>query len=97
MTATAFAINMVASSIISKAFFSPNQPSFGDLGGAGNVGNRQQLPPATNNKLPVVYGSAYVGGAVTDLSITANNQTMYYVLSLCGAIVTGKQIGRAHV
>ena len=89
ITATAFAINMVASSIISKAFFSPNQPS-GSLSGAdsgANLGNRQQVPPATNNKLPVVYGSAYVGGIVTDLSITSNNQNLYYVISL--AEVTG--------
>jgi hypothetical protein len=77
--ATAFAINIVASAIISKAFSpSVNNPSID----ATNPGNPQQIPPATDNKLPVVYGAAYVGGVVTDLSITSNNQTLYYVLAL---------------
>lgn len=80
--AVAFAINMVASAIISKAFFSPNQPDASSYGNQPNPGNRQQLPPATDNKLPVVYGTAFVGGIVTDLSITSDNQEMYYVISL---------------
>lgn len=81
--AIAFAINMVVSTVVSKAF--ANNPSF-DMGLSGsspNPGNRQQLPPATDNKLPVVYGSAYVGGTVTDLTISENNQELYYVLSIC--------------
>lgn len=81
----AFAINMVASAIISKAFFSPNQPS-GALGSGSSsdsfAGNRQQIPPATNNKLPIVYGEAWIGGTIIDLSISENNQELYYVLAL---------------
>ena len=68
--ATAFAVNMVASSIISKAF-GAQPPNYNDS--TPNPGNNQQLPPAGDNKLPVVYGSAYVGGIVTDLSITSDN------------------------
>ena len=79
-TAVAFAINMVASAIISKAFFSPNQPSQGFS--SPDVGNRQQVPPATDNKLPVVYGEAWLGGTVVDLSISENNQEIYYVIAL---------------
>jgi hypothetical protein len=92
--ALGFAINMIVASVISKALFNPNQPSF-DGAGAGsspNLGNRQQIPPATDNKLPVVYGSAYVGGQVTDLSITENNQELYYALSICE--VTGTETGQ---
>lgn len=78
----AFAINMVVSAVISKAFFSPNQ-SANDLSGSSpDVGNRQQVPPATDNKLPVVYGEAWVGGTIVDLSITENNQELYYVLAI---------------
>lgn len=84
--ATAFAINMVVSAVISKALFSPNQPDFSGQGAGGtsgkNPGNRQQVPPATDNKLPVVYGSAWVGGQVVDLSITSDNQTLFYVMAL---------------
>lgn len=84
----AFAINMVASAIISKAFFSPNQPSGGGgfadslSGSSPDLGNRQQVPPATDNKLPVVYGEAFVGGTVVDLSITSDNQDLYYVIAI---------------
>ena len=48
-----FAINLVATAIISKAFFSPTQAGVVD---SPNPGNRQQLPPATDNKLPIIYG-----------------------------------------
>ena len=85
-TAAAFAINMVASSIIARAFFTPEQSSpsgeFAAAGASPNPGNRVQVPPATDNKLPVVYGSAWVGGTQIDLSITSNNQNLYYVLAL---------------
>ena len=77
--AMAFAINIVASSIISKAF----SPEINNANlNATNPGNPQQQPPASDNKLPVVYGTGWVGGIVTDLSITTNNQVMYYVLAL---------------
>lgn len=73
-----FAINLVASRIIASAA-TPDRPGGAD---AGNPGNRQQVPPAGSNKLPVVYGSAYVGGVITDLTISTDNQTMYYCLAL---------------
>ena len=81
--AIAMAINMVVSVVVNKAF--ANNPSFdnGISGGSPDPGNRQQVSPATDNKLPVVYGSAYIGGTVTDLSISDNNQELYYVLSIC--------------
>jgi hypothetical protein len=83
--ATAFVINMAISAIITKAFFSPQQPDGGGglAGDSPNPGNRQQIPPATDNKLPVVYGEAWLGGTITDLSISSNNQELYYVLSIC--------------
>jgi len=78
-TAVAFAINMVVSTIVSK-LFAPDIPNGSN--NQPNPGNRQQLPPAGDNKLPVVYGTAYVGGIVTDLSISSNNQDIYWVLAL---------------
>ena len=76
--AAAFAINIVASSIISKSL-APNGPN---NDAQINPGSRSQVPPAGSNKVPVIYGSAYVGGIITDLSITSDNQKMYYVLTL---------------
>jgi hypothetical protein len=86
----AFAINMVASSIISK-IFAPDLPNAGAQAAQPNPGNRQQLSPAGDNKLPVVYGTAYLGGIITDLSISDDNQDIYWVMSLCE--VTNTQSG----
>lgn len=49
---------------------------------AGNAGARIQLPPATNNKLPVIYGKAYIAPTITDAVITTDQTTMYYVCAL---------------
>lgn len=91
---TAFAINMVASAIISKTLGADNALT-NDNQNNPNPGNRQQLAPATDNKIPIVYGSAYVGGIVTDLSISSDNQTIYYCISL--AEVTNTQTGSGDV
>ena len=78
----AFAINLVASAVIARVF-APDAPSFsGGLGSVPNPGNRATVPPAADNKLPIVYGTAWVGGAVTDMTITSNSQQIYYVISL---------------
>jgi len=83
-------ISMVASSIISKAF-APNVNNDALNAADNNPGNPVQVPPATDNKLPVVYGTGWVGGIITDLSITNDNQTLYYVLAL--AEVTNTETG----
>ena len=76
----AMAINMVIAATIASVFFSPQQPNIGQQ---PNPGNRNTLPPATDSKLPVVYGSAYVGGNSIDLSITEDNQNEYFVIAIC--------------
>ena len=78
--ALGFALNMIIASVISKALFSPSQPSFDSTAGSSpNLGNRQQIAPATDNKLAVVYGTAFVGGTIIDLSISNDNQDLYFV------------------
>ena len=53
--------------------------------GAQDVGARVQLGPATNNKLSVSYGSAFLAPTITDAKITTDQKTMYYVFTLCEA------------
>jgi hypothetical protein len=48
----------------------------------GDGGGRVQLPPATDNKIPVVYGSAFLGGAIIDAYLTPDQKTMYYAVAL---------------
>lgn len=79
-TTLAYATVITASAIVSQQLNS--QSLGGTLPSQANPGSRSQVPPAGSNKLPVVYGSAYVGGIITDLSITENNQNLYYVVAL---------------
>lgn len=78
-SAVAFAINLIASSIIARAF-APDTPDAPQA--QPNPGNRQQLPPAGDNKLPVLYGRGFVGGIITDMSIFQDNQVIYWVIAL---------------
>ena len=54
--------------------------------GAGGTkqdpGVRQQLPPNTDNKIPIVYGRAHTKGTITDARISSDNQVMTYVMVL---------------
>lgn len=74
-------LSMMASSVISATTPAPGTLSSGIT--QLNTGTTVQVQPQTSNKLPVVYGTAFVGGAITDLSITSDNQNLYFVLSLC--------------
>jgi hypothetical protein len=62
----------------------------GAAGASPNPGNRQLIPPATDNKIPVVYGTAWVGGTIVDLSITSDSQKLYYVIALCEVTSTNQ-------
>lgn len=79
--ALTFGINMVASAIISRVF-APDEPTISGSNAVPNPGNRITTPPAGDNKLPVVYGTAYVGGSIIDMTITNNSQQIYYVIAL---------------
>jgi hypothetical protein len=78
------AITMVASAIATRAFANQTQPDSSGYGSssAPDPGNRQQIGPATNNKVPVIYGTAWVGGTIVDMSISSDNQQLYYVIAL---------------
>ena len=50
---------------------------------------RAQKSPTTVNKIPVVYGSAYVGPTITDAILSTDQTTMYYVCALSEVTDTG--------
>ena len=79
---TVMALTLTASAVISK-MLGPQAPSTGGGGTPLNTGTNVQVSPSNSNKLPILYGDAYIGGTITDLSITSDNQNLYYVLSLC--------------
>ena len=68
-------------------------PNKGNNSARGSQGGRIQVPPATNNKIPVVYGSAYVNGTITDARLISTDQktnnTMYYCIVLSETCQSG--------
>jgi hypothetical protein len=79
-----FAINFVVTAVISSIIAKRQAPS--DTGGAAQIGNRVQVPPSTNNKIPVVYGSAFMKPIIVDAKISTDQQTMWYVLAFSEAM-----------
>lgn len=61
----------------------------GSGGTTQDPGVRVQLPPATDNKVPIIYGTANTKGVVTDARISDDNQQMTYVLILSEKTQTG--------
>lgn len=45
-------------------------------------GSRQTLAAATNNKIPVLYGTAFVSGSITDGQLVNNNKNMWMCLTI---------------
>ena len=75
MTAAAFAINFAVSTLISRSF-APDASSTQAI----DNGVRQQVPPATTNSIPIIYGDAYCGGRFVDAVLSTDAKTMYYVM-----------------
>ena len=73
--ATVFAVNFALSMIVTRVF-GDNPETQQDMG------VRQQVPPSAVNAIPVVYGSAYMGGTFVDAVLTEDQKTMYYVLAI---------------
>jgi hypothetical protein len=49
---------------------------------AGNGGGRVPVNPNTENKIPVVYGTAFMAGSVIDAKISEDQKTMWYVFAM---------------
>ena len=64
------------SRLINKANDNGNDSTMAD------TGVRLQAAPDTTNPIPLVYGSAYLGGKITDAFLTNENKTMWYCLTI---------------
>jgi hypothetical protein len=58
-------------------------------GAQATGGGRVPVNPSTENKLPVVYGTAYMAGTVTDAKINDKQDTMWYVFAMSEVTDTG--------
>jgi hypothetical protein len=55
---------------------------------------REQLSPNSSYSIPVVYGSAYVKGTITDAVLTEDKQSMWYCITICektGTLLSNNQ------
>jgi hypothetical protein len=82
MAATA-AIRFATSVVVSKAFGNKRSSSI-------DVGARQQIPPAANISIPVVYGDAYLGGTFVDAVLSNDQKVMFYVLAISSISQNGQ-------
>ena len=78
-----FAVNFALSLIVTR-IFSDNPETQQDMG------VRQQVPPSAVNAIPVVYGTAYMGGTFVDAVLTTDQKTMYYVLAISSISPNGQ-------
>jgi hypothetical protein len=80
--ATMIGYGVVAVAYIGVVSLMVQRPGAQSNSAVPNSGTRIQLPPATNNKLPVVYGTAYIAPSVVDAIISTDLRAMTYVLTL---------------
>ena len=80
-TWAAFAVSVIATGL---AAVTSRILGIGRAGGGGtrDQGVRIQLPPSTENKIPIIYGTVFQQGIITDARISNDNQTMTYVIVL---------------
>lgn len=73
------AVTALVTYAFSKTIGKPQQQT-----GAPSIdtGVRQTLDTATTHKIPVVYGSAHMGGIITDGTLANDNKTMWMCLTI---------------
>lgn len=87
---TGFALNKVTNSINKQNSNDTSGGSTTSITPTPDTGVRLQIPPAGENRIPVVYGNAVLGGIITDVKMTNDNQTMWFVVTICE--VTGTKM-----
>lgn len=84
--AATFAVNFAVSYVIGRVF-APSDPSANQ---PVDQGVRQQVAPNTTNSIPIVYGTASMGGTFVDAVLTTDQKTMYYVLAISSISPNGQ-------
>jgi hypothetical protein len=59
-----------------------SQVSTTNAGSTTVTGSPVTVPAGSENKVPVLYGTSYLGGTITDAVMTNSNQTMYFAITL---------------
>ena len=86
VTVATFAVNFAVSYIVNR-IFAPNDPTANQ---PVDQSVRQQVAPNTTNSIPIVYGSAFMGGTFVDAVLTTDQKAMYYVLAISSISPNGQ-------
>lgn len=88
--AITFGARVLAATTVSKMMTKASEDPGASASGS-NVppGNRFQAGPSLTNKLPVVYGNAYMPGILTDAVISTDQKYMWFVYAISEATDTG--------
>jgi hypothetical protein len=73
----------LAVNTISKMTASESTPTKASTTPGPDTGARLQITPSTTNRIPVVYGQAYLGGVITDAQQSTDLATMSVVMAIC--------------
>lgn len=78
------ALGYVLNKVSSSATKQNNIGTISNVPNAPGIDNgvRLQVEPGANQKIPVLYGSAYFGGIISEAKMSNSNQRMTYVVTL---------------
>lgn len=82
-----FAVRTIATYVISSLLVRKQDTSA--VSAPPPIRNRTTVNADTANKLPVVYGDAFMGGIIIDAKISEDQQYMWYVMALSEVTDTG--------
>lgn len=68
---------------LSSSVNKDNTPASAATANEVDKGARLSVEPSTEHKIPVVFGTAILGGIITDAQISNNNTRMTYVITIC--------------
>lgn len=80
--AMGYVLNKLSSNATKSNDLSGSSFSSGQNAPGIDNGVRLQVPPASNQKIPVLYGTAFFGGIINEAVMSNSNQRMTYVLTL---------------
>lgn len=83
LTAAAMAVNFAVSIIVTRVFGQSGQ-------GPQDSGTRQQIPPASTNAIPIVYGDSYLGGTFVDAVLSVDQKIMWYTMAVSSISPNGQ-------
>lgn len=79
--------SLLSTALTGFALYKVNQsvstPPAPTISSPPDLGNHLSIEPDPQQKIPVVYGTAYLPGIITDAVASDNNLTMTYVVTLC--------------